>query len=162
MLSRRLRRPRPTRGVRRSSPAPTTRAPGSSSRCSAQTRQACIERDRRIAYLQTELDLSRAEGASQLRALATLGSELEELRVSSRGQATRIRLGALREAAEVSGRIRALAGAPEAAAEGMLAALERALERLGNDWEGAEEGSTSRVEAGPVQARRRSGPGRRR
>ena len=101
-----------------------------------QTRQACIERDRRMTYLEAELDLSRSEGASHLRALAALGVELEQLRLSSRGQATRIRLSALREAAEVSARIRALAGAPEAAAESMLAALERALDRLGTDWEG--------------------------
>lgn len=98
-----------------------------------QTRQACIERDRRMAYLEAELDLSQAQSASQLRALAALGAELDELRVTARGQATRIRLGALREAAEVSARIRVLAGAPEDAAESMLAALERALERLGTD-----------------------------
>lgn len=97
-----------------------------------QTRQACIERDRRAEYLQAELDLSRSEAASRLRALAALGGQIEELRVTARGQATRIRLGALREAAEVSARIRALAGAPEEAAESMLAALEEALERLGN------------------------------
>jgi len=103
-----------------------------------ETRRACAARDRRVAYLEAELDLSRSNAASQLRALAALGAELEELRVTARGQATRIRLGALREAAEVSTRIRVLAGAPEAAAESMLAALERAVERLG-----APEGSTA-------------------
>ena len=102
------------------------------------TRQACVERDRRMVYLESELDLSRSSAASQLRALAALGAELEELRITARGQATRIRLTALREAAEVSAMVKAVAGAPETAAESMLVALEGALTRLGSDWERGE------------------------
>ncbi|MGB2851111.1 MAG: hypothetical protein WBC01_05530 [Solirubrobacterales bacterium] len=100
-----------------------------------QTRQACVERDRRMAYLEAELDLARSDSASQLRGLAALGADLEELRVTARGQATRIRLDALREAAEVSVRARALVGAPEGVAESLLGALGSAIERLGSAWE---------------------------
>lgn len=100
-----------------------------------QTRQACVGRDRRMAYLEAELDLARSHSASQLRGLAALGAELEELRITARGQATRIRLDALREAAEVSVRVRALVGAPEDAAESVLGALGVAIDRLGSAWE---------------------------
>jgi len=103
-----------------------------------QTRVGCAERDRRIAWLEAELDLSRSYAASELRGLAALGAELEDLRLGARGQATRIRLQALREAAEVSGRVRTIVGAPEGAAESLLRALERSIDRLGSVWEGAE------------------------
>jgi hypothetical protein len=99
---------------------------------------ACAERDRRIAWLEAELDLSRSQAASQLRGLAALGAELQDLRLSARGQATRIRLEALREAAEVSARVRTLVGAPEGAAESLLRAIERAIDRLGSVWEGSD------------------------
>ncbi len=104
-----------------------------------QSRTACIERDRRIAWLEAELDLSRSHAASELRGLAALGAELEDLRLGARGQATRIRLEALREAAEVSGRVRTLVGAPEGAAESLLRAIERSIDRLGSVWEGSDE-----------------------
>ena len=104
-----------------------------------QTRLACGERDRRMAWLEAELDLARSDAASRLRGLAALGAELDELRLTARGQATRIRLEALREGAEVSARVRALAGAPEDAAESLLRALERAIERLGSGWDPPEE-----------------------
>ncbi len=100
----------------------------------AQTRQACFDRDRRIAQLESALDLSRSEAESRLRGLAALGTELEALRVSSRGNATRIRLEALREAGAVSARIRDLGPRPEEATESLMLALERALDRIGDDW----------------------------
>jgi hypothetical protein len=99
-----------------------------------QTREACFDRDRRIARLEAALDLSRSEAESRLRGLAALGAELEALRVSSRGNATRIRLEALREAGAVSARIRDLGPQPEQATESLMLALERALDRIGEDW----------------------------
>lgn len=99
-----------------------------------QTREACFDRDRRIARLEAALDLSRSEAESRLRGLAALGAELEALRVSSRGNATRIRLEALREAGAVSARIRDLGPHPEQATESLMLALERALDRIGEDW----------------------------
>jgi hypothetical protein len=99
-----------------------------------QTREACFDRDRRIARLESALDLSRSEAESRLRVLAARGAELEALRVSSRGNATRIRLEALREAGAVSARIRDLGPHPEQATESLMLALERALDRIGDDW----------------------------
>lgn len=104
-----------------------------------QTREACFDRDRRIARLEAALDLSRSEAESRLRGLAALGAELEALRVSSRGNATRIRLQALREAGAVSARIRDLGPRPEEATEPLMLALERALDRIGEDWAEEEE-----------------------
>jgi hypothetical protein len=98
-----------------------------------EARQACIERDRRIAYLQAELDLTRADAASRLRGLAALGAEVEQLRVTARGQATRIRLEALREAAAVSELLAELRTAPEGAFERLLAAIEVAMGRLSGE-----------------------------
>lgn len=70
---------------------------------------------------------------SRLNRLAALAGELEELRVAARGQATRIRLDALREAATVSERISELATAPEGSSERVLAAVEAAIARLSGE-----------------------------
>lgn len=98
-------------------------------------RSACEERDRRAAYLQGELDLSRSAAASQIRGLAALGAELDALKVTARSQASRIRLEALREAAAVSGEARRLGSIDGKASEQLLAAVGRALDRLASDWE---------------------------
>ncbi len=107
-----------------------------------ESREACAVRDQRMAHLEAELDLSRSQAESQVRGLSLLGAELEELRITARGRATRIRLTALREAAEVSGRARALRGeldddaeAGAGPADALLQALERAVERLGSEWD---------------------------
>ena len=99
-----------------------------------QTREACFARDRRIERLAAELDLSRSEAESRLRGLAALGAELEALKVSSRGTATKIRLQALKEAGAVGARIRDMGPEPEAAADSLQRALERALDRIAADW----------------------------
>lgn len=95
-----------------------------------QARKACLDRDRRIAHLQAALDLARADATSQLRGLAAVGAELEQLRVAARGQATRIRLEALREAAAVSEAVSELRAAPEDAFDRMLSAIETAIGRI--------------------------------
>lgn len=101
-----------------------------------EARAAGATRDQRVNYLEAELELTRSHAASQIRGLALLGAELEELRVTARGRATRIRLAALREAAKVSTRARALAEAEEpGATDPLLSALEAAIDRLGSEWE---------------------------
>lgn len=67
--------------------------------------------------------------------MSAIGVELEELRLAARGQATRIRLEALREAGRASLAAKALAGSPEGAKRSLLEALERAVERVGGQWE---------------------------
>ncbi len=104
-----------------------------------QARQACADRDLRLARLEAELDLSRSEAQSTLRGLAALGAELEALRVSSRATATRIRLQALSEAGTVGAAIRDLGSLPEDATGPLLAALERALDRVADEWGDAED-----------------------
>jgi hypothetical protein len=100
-------------------------------------RRACIDRDRRVAYLQAELDLARADSASRLSGLAALGAELERLRIAARGQATRIRLEALREAAAVSEVVAELRTAPDDAFDRLLRSIEAALGRVGGEATGS-------------------------
>lgn len=109
-------------------------------------------REERITALERELEEGRARTASEVRALAALGAELQSLRVTARGQATKIRLNALREAAAVSEAARRLDVVDGDSADRLSRALERALDRLGESWEGEEvakeaEGGTT-VEAG--------------
>lgn len=92
------------------------------------------EQDRKLSWLEGELELQRTSATHQLRGLAALGIELEEMRLAARGTATRIRLEALREAAEVSSRARAVGADPEGAVSGLFEALEEAIERLGSEW----------------------------
>lgn len=94
------------------------------------------ERERESERLRSELAGTRARAEEELRSLTVIGRQLEELRVSARGQATRIRLRALREAAELSARL-ADATDPrgEAERERILDALEDAIDRVAGEWE---------------------------
>ena len=71
----------------------------------------------------------------ELRSLTVLGRQLEELRVSARGQATRIRLRALREAAELNARLVDATNDPAGDRERILDALEDAIDRVAGDWD---------------------------
>jgi len=74
--------------------------------------------------------------ADELRTMAVFARQFEELRIGARGTATRIRLAALREAAELNARLLD-ATDPRAAAAGdrILDALERAIDRVAGQWE---------------------------
>jgi hypothetical protein len=94
------------------------------------------QRDRaELARMRSELELHRSHYDEQMRGLATLGARLDELAVTARGQATRIRLRALREAAELSVRSEELRKAGEGADERLIAAVEAAIARVGTQWE---------------------------
>ena len=71
----------------------------------------------------------------ELRSLTVLGRQLEELRVNARGQATRIRLRALREAAELNARLVDATNDPAGDRERILDALEDAIDRVAGDWD---------------------------
>jgi hypothetical protein len=90
-----------------------------------------VARERDLEALDAELEPLRAEGNRATEALLALADELEGVRAQARGQATRIRLRALRDAADLSGRITECARRPVEAREGMLAAIQEALERIG-------------------------------
>ena len=74
---------------------------------------------------------ARERGDESLRALTALADDLETVRRQARGQATRIRLRALREAAELTERIGELAGDPGEAASGLIESLQEAIRRIG-------------------------------
>lgn len=81
-----------------------------------------IERERTIRDLTERLEEANACHDRSIASLDAVSARLEELQAQARGQATRIRMKALREAVEVSKRVQALdeaerAGAEEVAAE---------------------------------------------
>ena len=99
--------------------------------------------------LRIELDDAKARAAEELRTMAIFARQFEELRVSARGAATRIRLCALREAAELNARL--LDATDPRAGEvrdRMLDALERAIDRVAAQWE--EEGDVAAHPAPPL------------
>jgi hypothetical protein len=100
-------------------------------------------------------DLARLRGESDeaVRALGAVADELAAVRGQARGQATRIRLKALRDAAEVSDRITELAKRPGEARERLLEALTETIGRLGGEdeaGEGANGSNGHRPEAEPA------------
>jgi hypothetical protein len=78
-----------------------------------------IERERTIRDLTERLEEANACHDRSIASLDAVSARLEELQAQARGQATRIRMKALREAVELSGRAQALAEveADEAPAE---------------------------------------------
>ena len=94
-----------------------------------------VERERELRALRAELAAAHGESDQMVRALGAIAEELAAVRGQARGQATRIRLKALRDAAEVSDRIAELAKRPAEARERLLEALGDAIGRLGGDAE---------------------------
>ena len=86
--------------------------------------------------LRFELEDVKAQAAEELRVVAVFARQLEELRIAARGAATRIRLSALREAAGVNARLLdATDPRADDVRDRMLDALERAIDRVGTQWE---------------------------
>jgi hypothetical protein len=94
-----------------------------------------VEREREVRALRVELADERARSHESLQTMAALADDLEALRRQARGQATRIRLRALREAAELAERIGALDGDRSELREGLIDSLQEAVERVGADVE---------------------------
>jgi hypothetical protein len=69
-----------------------------------------IEREREIRELRAELRDANERHDRSLASLDAISQRLEEIQAQARGQATRIRMKALREAVEVSRRVQDLAG----------------------------------------------------
>ncbi len=88
--------------------------------------------------LRTELTHARELTRDQVEGLAFIGHQLDELRTTARGQATRIRLDALREAALLSAAATEACANPEIRGERherLLLALEEAIARVASGWE---------------------------
>lgn len=90
-----------------------------------------VERERELRAVRQELADLRAEGERGVESVAALVEELEGVRRQARGQATRIRLNALREAAELSDRVAEIAKRPGETRERFIGALQDAIERIG-------------------------------
>jgi hypothetical protein len=92
-----------------------------------------VERERELRELRAELARARERGDESLRTLTALADDLEGVRRQARGQATRMRLQALREAAELTERIADLGGQEGEVREGLIGSLQEAIERVGAD-----------------------------
>jgi hypothetical protein len=93
------------------------------------------EQEREIDRLRSEILTARDRADEELRSLTVLGRQLEELKVGARGQATRIRLRALREAAELNARLVDATSEEGGDRQRILEALEEAIDRVAGDWE---------------------------
>jgi len=87
-----------------------------------------VERERTLARARDELAGERERSAEAVRAIAALADDLEAMRRMARRQATRIRVTALRQAAEVNKRVAAIGDPPS---ERLVTALAGAVDRLG-------------------------------
>jgi hypothetical protein len=96
-----------------------------------------VERDRELRELRAELARVREEGDDGMRSLTALAEELEQIRRQARGQATRIRLRALRDAAELGERISEVTRRPSEARDRMLEELRETIRRLAGEEDAA-------------------------
>jgi hypothetical protein len=69
-----------------------------------------IEREREITGLREQIEEANARADRSIASLDAVTARLEEIQAQARGQATRIRMKALREAVEVSQRVQDLVG----------------------------------------------------
>ena len=90
-----------------------------------------VERDEELRSVRAEIVALRAAGDEGLRTMAALAEDLETVRRQARWQATRLRMRALREAAELTQRMEGLADRPDEAGERLMEALTEAIGRMG-------------------------------
>ena len=92
-----------------------------------------VERDRELREVRDELAEALARAADDTHALIALARQVEEIRAQARGQATRIRLRALHDAADLSERFADMAKRPGTAGARLIETLEETVKRLGAD-----------------------------
>jgi len=105
----------------------------------ARLAERVVERERELRHLRAELERVREQGEESARTLAALAEDLAAVRRQARGQATRMRLRALREAADLTGRIGEITGRPGEANEGLIDSLEAAVARIGAETDEEDE-----------------------
>jgi hypothetical protein len=86
-----------------------------------------VERERELKIMRAELSELNASSDQGMKALVAVAAELDAMRGQARGQATRIRMQALSEAAELSDKLSAIAQRPVEVREALVAALTEAL-----------------------------------
>jgi chromosome segregation ATPase len=89
-----------------------------------------VARGRELAAARAELGRVKAETRDELDRLAAMSEQIEAVRSQARGQATRIRLRALRDAAELSERAAEAADRPSVARDRLLDSLHEAIARI--------------------------------
>jgi hypothetical protein len=89
-----------------------------------------VERDQELLAVRAEIAAVRARGDEGVRTLAVLAEELQAVRRQARAQATRMRLRALRDAAELTRRIERLGAGSDGAGERLTTSVEEAIERI--------------------------------
>jgi hypothetical protein len=102
-----------------------------------------VERERELRRLRDELGEARERANEAVAAASGLAAELGGIRRQASTQATRIRLAALRQAAEVGRWADKLPAESGPERERLLAALSAAVERLGTDEEPEDAGARS-------------------
>jgi chromosome segregation ATPase len=107
-----------------------------------------IEREREIRGLTVRLHEANERHDRSIASLDAVSARLEEIQAQARGQATRIRMKALREAVEVSKRVQALTDAQPDAVEPEVAAPENG-NGPGEIFDGLFEGQV-KLEIGPL------------
>ncbi len=95
--------------------------------------ETVVERNRELRALREDLAELRATGEDGMRSLVALGRQIEEVRRQARGQATQIRLRALRDAADLAERVSDVARLPSAAGGRILEALDDAIQRTADE-----------------------------
>jgi hypothetical protein len=106
-----------------------------------------VAREGELRDVREQLDRLHGENEGGLRSLAALADELEAVRSQARGQATRIRMLALREAAAMSERIGELMQEPGMAPERLASALADMLSPGTDTRDGEAEPDTPQVVA---------------
>jgi len=125
--------------ARRAEARAAARRIGELEHVSARLAGMVVDRDKELRRLRAELQAALEHDDDGLRALAAMAGDLETVRRQAGRQATRIRLRALREAAEVAQRIADLEGVKGGASEPLLGRLGEAVERIGAEDDWAEE-----------------------
>jgi hypothetical protein len=92
-----------------------------------------VQRNRELRALREELAELRASSEEGMRSLVALGAHIEEIRKQARGQATQIRMRALRDAADLAERVSDVAKLPGAAGGKVLEALDEAIQGAGEE-----------------------------
>ncbi len=89
-----------------------------------------VASERAAQAMRAELEEERGRGAEVETALTALAMELDGLRSSARGQATRIRLRALRDAAELADRVAEVSRRPVETRDRLIDALHESIKRI--------------------------------
>jgi hypothetical protein len=89
-----------------------------------------VASERVAAQTREELEAEKGRGGEVDSALMALADELDGLRSAARGQATRIRLRALRDAAELADRVAEVSQRPAETRQALIEALHEAIKRI--------------------------------